>query len=110
LSGKMTRQRVAALPDDDWRKKNLNFQEPQLSRQLAVAERLREIAAGLRHGGDRPFTVAELALAWVLHQRGVTGAIVGARTPEQVDDFLRADQILLDAATLEKIGRLTAAG
>jgi len=99
LSGKMTRERARGLPADDWRRTSPDFQEPQLSQNLGVAEVLREIA------GDRArrFTVPEIAIAWVLLQRGITGAIVGARQPAHVDDFLRADEVALDAADLEKI-------
>jgi aryl-alcohol dehydrogenase-like predicted oxidoreductase len=76
LSGAFDITRVA---EDDWRRRNPYFQEPQLSRNLALVERLRPIAA--RHGK----TVGQLAIAWTIAQPGVTAAIVGARRPEQVD-------------------------
>ncbi len=72
LTGAMTRQRVAALPSDDWRRNNRDFQEPLLSRNLKLVELLREI--GSRHGR----APGEVAVAWVLGNPAVTGAIVGA--------------------------------
>ena len=78
LTGAMTRERVANLPQDDWRVRNPQFQEPLLSRNLKIADKLSEI--GSRHGR----TAAEVALAWVLHQPAITAAIVGIRTPEQI--------------------------
>jgi len=99
LSGKMTRERAQALPSDDWRRASHDFQEPQLSRNLGVATVLGEIA----HRGTRRFTVPEVAIAWVLQQLGVTAAIVGARQPAHVDDFLRAEEVTLDADDLTRI-------
>ena len=99
LSGKMTRERVKALPADDWRRNSQDFQEPQLTRNLAVAQVLAEIG----RSRSRPFTVPEVAIAWVLRQRGVTGSIVGARQPAHVDDFLRAEEIVLDEGDLARI-------
>ncbi len=78
LAGKMTRQRIAALPEDDWRRRSPNFQEPLLSRNLELAEKLAAIAA--RHGR----TPGEAAIAWALRRRAVTGAIVGVRNADQV--------------------------
>ena len=78
LTGAMTRERIAALPADDWRKRHPDFQEPQLSRNLRLVSLLRTI------GKRRGFTPAEVAVAWVLHHLAVTGAIVGARRPGQV--------------------------
>lgn len=84
LTGAMTRERVANFPKDDWRRRSSDFQEPQLSRNLALVERLRDI--GSRHG----HSPAEVAIAWTLRHPAVTGAIVGARSPEQVDGFIGA--------------------
>jgi aryl-alcohol dehydrogenase-like predicted oxidoreductase len=84
LSGKMTRERVAQLPADDWRRNNKHFQEPLLTRNLALVELLRAI--GARHGRSP----AEVAIAWVLRNPAVTGAIVGARRPGQVKEFVGA--------------------
>lgn len=85
LSGKMTRERIAALPDTDWRK-NVNpaFREPHLTRALELVDLLRAIAD--RHGRS----VAEVAIAWTLRLPVVTGAIVGARHAAQVDGFVGA--------------------
>lgn len=102
LSGKMTRARVAELPSDDWRRGSTYFQEPALSRNLAVADVLAQIAREMS-GPGRSFTVAELAIAWVLQRPGVTGAIVGARRVDHVDGFLRADEVTFDAAQLARI-------
>jgi aryl-alcohol dehydrogenase-like predicted oxidoreductase len=84
----MTRERIAALPDDDWRKHDAKFREPQLSRHLAVVERLESIADRI---GTTPGAVA---IAWTLRNPAVDGAIVGFRRPDQVDP-------LVDAAGLE---------
>src|SRR6516164_1177756 len=78
LTGAMTRERIASLPADDWRKRHPDFQEPQLARNLKLVRLLRDI--GRCHGR----TPAEVAVAWVLHNPAVTGAIVGARRPGQV--------------------------
>ncbi len=82
LTGAMTADRIANLPDDDWRKRDRNFQEPRLARNLELASLLGEI--GQSHG----VSPAAAALAWVLANGAVTGAIVGARAPEQVDGFI----------------------
>lgn len=103
LSGKMTRARVAELPADDWRRGSPYFQEPELSRNLAVANVLAEIGAEIPSAEGRPFTVPELAIAWVLQQPGITAAIVGARRPDHVADFLRADEVSLNASQLARI-------
>jgi aryl-alcohol dehydrogenase-like predicted oxidoreductase len=88
LTGAMTRERIAALPDDDWRKHDARFQEPQLSEHLALVERLRTVAA--RH----ETSVGAVAVAWTLTNPAVDGAIVGFRRPDQVDP-------IVDAADLE---------
>ena len=84
LTGKMTRERVLKLPDDDWRKRDKDYQEPQLSRNLEFVELLREL--GQRHG----HTPGEVALAWALHNAAVTAAIVGLRRPDQVQGIVGA--------------------
>lgn len=89
LTGTMTRERIDALPVDDWRRKSENFKDPKLSRNLALVEVLREIAA--RHD----CSVAEAAIAWTLRNPAVTAAIVGARRPDQIDGILRASEIRL---------------
>lgn len=98
LSGKMSRGRIAAMPDSDWRKQvNPAFREPHLTKSLAFVEVLRGIAG--RH--DR--RVAEVAVAWVLRHPAVTGAIVGARGAGQVDGFIGAMDFRLDDADVAKI-------
>jgi aryl-alcohol dehydrogenase-like predicted oxidoreductase len=84
LAGKMTRERALNFPEDDWRRRNPDFQEPRLSQNLEFVERLREVAN--RHGRSP----GETAIAWTLANPAVTGAIVGLRKPEQVDGTLGA--------------------
>jgi aryl-alcohol dehydrogenase-like predicted oxidoreductase len=103
LTGAFTRERVAALSADDWRSRNPFFQEPMLSTNLRVVERLRPIAARL------DITVAQLALAWVLRLPAVTSAIAGARRPEQIQETVRAGVIQLPADALQAIESLLAA-
>jgi aryl-alcohol dehydrogenase-like predicted oxidoreductase len=89
LSGRMTKERVAAMPDDDFRKRTVNFQEPLLSKNLEQVELLREI--GAPHGR----TPGEVAIAWTLRHRAVTAAIVGLRSPEQVGGVIGAAEFRL---------------
>lgn len=84
LTGGMTRERAAALPENDWRSRNAEFQEPKLSRNLALVDLL--TAIGKRHGKGTP----AVALAWVLRHPAITGAIVGGRSPRQVDGSVEA--------------------
>jgi aryl-alcohol dehydrogenase-like predicted oxidoreductase len=85
LSGKMTRERIEALPESDWRKrKGEEFREPRLSRNLALADRVRAAAARMS------VSPAALAVAWTLKHPAVTGAIVGARSATQIDDLVKA--------------------
>ncbi|MGO9262853.1 MAG: aldo/keto reductase [Bryobacteraceae bacterium] len=84
LTGKMTRERVAALPQDDFRRRALAFQEPNLTRNLELAEILRRI--GERHGRS----AGEVAIAWTLRHPAVTAAIVGMRSAEQARGVLGA--------------------
>jgi len=100
LSGRWTRERIAALPDSDWRKSfNPAFKEPHLSAILAFVEKLREIAKRL---GRSP---AEVAIAWTLRQPAVTGTIVGARRAEQVDGFIGAMDLRLGEEEIDEIAR-----
>jgi aryl-alcohol dehydrogenase-like predicted oxidoreductase len=88
LTGRMTRERIASMPEDDWRKDDQRFKEPELSRNLELVDRLRLVA-------ERHDTVpGAVAIAWTLRNPAVHGAIVGFRSPEQVDP-------LIDAANLE---------
>jgi aryl-alcohol dehydrogenase-like predicted oxidoreductase len=89
LAGKMSRQRIDALPEDDLRRSKPAFQEPALSKNLAIAERLRFIA--VRHGVSIP----EVAIAWTLRHRAVTGTIVGLRRKDQVDGVIKASDVAL---------------
>jgi aryl-alcohol dehydrogenase-like predicted oxidoreductase len=97
LSGGMSRERIAGLPADDWRKRHADFQEPRLSRNLRLVRLLRDV--GRRHGR----TPAEVAVAWVLHNPAVTGAIVGARRPGQVRGVAGAAELRLSAWDLADI-------
>jgi aryl-alcohol dehydrogenase-like predicted oxidoreductase len=87
LTGAMTRERIASLPDDDWRKRSPGFQEPELSRRLELVERLKRI--GERHG----VSPGAVAVAWTLRNPAVDGAIVGFRRPDQVDPILPAAEL-----------------
>ncbi len=89
LTGAMTPERVQQLPEDDWRRDNAEFQEPNLSRNLRLVDLLAEI--GSRHGRSP----GEVAIAWTLRHPAVTGAIVGARRPEQVDGIVGAADLRL---------------
>jgi aryl-alcohol dehydrogenase-like predicted oxidoreductase len=82
LTGAMTRERIEKLPDDDWRAKKPPFQEPQLTRNLAIAATLKQI------GERRNLSAGQIAIAWTLHNVAVSGAIVGARNPGQVDGVM----------------------
>jgi aryl-alcohol dehydrogenase-like predicted oxidoreductase len=97
LTGKMTRERIEALPDDDWRKHDSRFQEPLLSRNLALVERLRAVAD--RH----QTTPGAVAIAWALLNPAVDGAIVGFRRPDQVDPLVAAASLQLSADDLALI-------
>jgi aryl-alcohol dehydrogenase-like predicted oxidoreductase len=99
LTGTFTAERAAALPADDWRSRSKRFQGDALTRSLALAEALRPIAA--RHG----VPVGAVAVAWTLAWPGVTGAIVGARAPSQVDGWLPAATLALTDADLVEIER-----
>jgi aryl-alcohol dehydrogenase-like predicted oxidoreductase len=97
LTNTFTAGRVAALAPDDWRRHAPDFRSPRLGRNLALRDALRPIAA--RHGTS----VSAVAIAWTLAWRGVTGAIVGARTAEQVDGWIEAATTLLTPTDLDEI-------
>jgi aryl-alcohol dehydrogenase-like predicted oxidoreductase len=103
LSGKMTRERIAALPEDDFRKRNPDFQEPALSRHLKIADALGEI------GARQNATAGAAAIAWVLANPAVTGAIVGIRNPQQLDDLLKAAELRLAPDDFRRLDRLSQA-
>jgi aryl-alcohol dehydrogenase-like predicted oxidoreductase len=97
LTGKMSRERVENLPSDDWRRKNSDFREPRLSRNLELVGLLEEI--GSEHGRSP----AEVAIAWTLRHPAVTAAIVGGRRPDQVDGIIGAAEFSLSEDELERI-------
>ena len=97
LTGAMTPQRISKLPEDDWRKRNPDFNEPRLSAHLELVERLRTV--GIRHG----YAPGAVAVAWTLRHPAVTSAIVGARRPEQVEDTVVAAALHLAPWELSEI-------
>jgi aryl-alcohol dehydrogenase-like predicted oxidoreductase len=107
LTGRFTRERAESLPENDWRHDDPEFNEPRLSRNLALQDALRPVAE--RHG----VTPAAVAVAWTLAWPGVTAAIVGARSAEQVDDWIPAATLQLtdeDLAELRAAIERTGAG
>jgi len=101
LTGKMTAERIRAMPEDDFRKRAVQFQEPKLTRNLQLAELLRQIGAGR---GRNP---GEVAIAWCLRHPAVTGAIVGLRSAEQLKGVAGAD-FRLTAEEVDRISRFMA--
>ena len=101
LTGKMTRERLAGMKDD-WRQKSANFTEPKLTKNLALADLLREI--GKRHSVE----TGVVAIAWTLRQPAVTAAIVGGRTPEQLEGTAEALRFRLTAAEVAEIDAFVA--
>lgn len=99
LTGKMTKERVAALPEDDFRRRALAYQEPNLTRNLALAEVMKQI--GARHGRS----AGETAIAWVLRHEAVTAAIVGMRSAEQAEGVLGAMDFRLSPEEIAEIDR-----
>jgi aryl-alcohol dehydrogenase-like predicted oxidoreductase len=97
LTGSFTRERAASLAADDWRSRSPYFTGEGLERNLALADALRPIAA--RHDT----TVATVAVAWTLAWPGVTAAIVGARSPVQVDGWIDAARLELTGEDLDEI-------
>jgi len=97
LTGAMTRERAASLPEDDWRRAHPDFTEPNLSHNLTLVEHLTAIAN--RHN----CSVGEVAIAWTLRHPAVTGAIVGARNPRQAEGVMRADELCFTAAEFNEI-------
>lgn len=97
LTGKMTPERVASFPEDDWRKRDAEFQEPRLSRNLQLASLLQDI------GFPYNRSAGEVAIAWTLRHPAVTGAIVGARHPQQIADLIGAAEFRLSESELARI-------
>jgi aryl-alcohol dehydrogenase-like predicted oxidoreductase len=107
LTESFTAERVAAFAADDWRRRAQEFQQPNLGRNLALRDALGPIAK--RH----ETSVSAIAIAWTLAWPGITGAIVGARTPSQVDGWIDAAWITLAPEDLDEIAaaiRQTGAG
>jgi aryl-alcohol dehydrogenase-like predicted oxidoreductase len=104
LTGAMTRERIAKMPEDDFRQRTVSFKEPLLTRNLNLVELMRAI--GKRHGR----TPGEVALAWTLRRPEVTGAIVGLRSAKQVDGIIGAADFRLSNAEMEEIAYFEPAG
>jgi aryl-alcohol dehydrogenase-like predicted oxidoreductase len=103
LTGAMTRERIATLPEDDWRRNNPEFREPKFPKNLELVERLKKVAA--RYG-----TVpGAIAVAWTLRLPAVTGAIVGARNAKQAEEVMRAGEIKLSPQDIAEIEGTAAA-
>ena len=97
LTGAMTKERVANLAPDDFRRKAKNYQEPHLTRNLAIADFLKQI--GARHG----VSAGVVAIAWTLANPAISAAIVGGRSPEQVEGVWPAAKFRLSADELQEI-------
>jgi aryl-alcohol dehydrogenase-like predicted oxidoreductase len=100
LTGKFTKERVQNLPDDDHRRGDSRFQEPELSANLELVEGLRGIVE------KRGRTVGQLAIAWILRRPEVTAAIVGARHPYQIEETVAAGDWVLSRGDLAAIDKL----
>jgi aryl-alcohol dehydrogenase-like predicted oxidoreductase len=97
LSGAMTRERIAQLPPDDWRKRNDNFRDPKLSCNLRLVQLLRCI-------GDRhDCSAGEVAIAWTLHHPAVSAAIVGVRSRKQLEGVIGAAKFRLSENEFDEI-------
>ena len=99
LTDRFSEERVETMAEDDWRRRSPDFKPPRLGRNLALRDALRPVAE--RHGT----TVSAVAIAWTLAWPGVTGAIVGARSPEQVDGWIGAATLELTREDLDEIAR-----
>jgi aryl-alcohol dehydrogenase-like predicted oxidoreductase len=97
LTGKVTREWLSSLDDSDWRKHDPRFQEPELSKRLAIVERLQAVAARL------DTTAGAVAVAWTLRNPAVDGAIVGFRQPQQIDPILDAANLELSDEDVDEI-------
>ena len=97
LTGAMTRERIAGLAEDDWRKHDARFNEPELSKHLSLVDRLKTVAA--RH----QTSPGAVAVAWTLRNPAVAGAIVGFRRADQVDPLIAAAGLDLDYADVQLI-------
>lgn len=102
LSGKMTRERVENFPESDWRSRSRFFREPHFTHNLTIVDKLGELAQN--HG----VTTAEIAIAWTLRRPEVTGAIVGARNPQQINGIVGASDVALTESDIQQIANLIA--
>jgi aryl-alcohol dehydrogenase-like predicted oxidoreductase len=102
LTDSFSADRLSAMAEDDWRRNSPNFRDPALSRNIGLRDALRPIAE--RHDT----TASAIAVSWVLAWPGVTGAIVGARSPEQIDGWIDAGRIELTPDELVEIARAIA--
>lgn len=102
LTGRMTPERIAHLPDDDWRKRNPEYQEPRLSRNLMLAALLTDI------GKQHNVTAGVIAIAWTLRNPAVTAAIVGARRPSQIEELAPAADFSLSDSEYAQIEKFLA--
>ena len=103
LTERFSADRLKSLAEDDWRRRSPDFKPPRLSKNLALRDALIPVAR--EHGT----TVSAVAIAWTLAWPGVTGAIVGARTPEQVDGWIAAGSLELTLADLDQIAKAVGA-
>jgi aryl-alcohol dehydrogenase-like predicted oxidoreductase len=99
LTGTMTKERIQNLPEDDWRKNSPQFTEPHLSRNLELANLLTDI------GYPYNRTTGEVAIAWVLRNPALTGAIVGGRHPRQIEELIGAAEFRIDDLGREQIDK-----
>jgi aryl-alcohol dehydrogenase-like predicted oxidoreductase len=97
LTGSMTKERVAEFPEDDFRKRAKNYQEPQLSQNLELAELMKTI--GARHG----VSAGVVAIACTLHNPAITAAIVGGRSAAQVEGVFPAASFQLPEAEFAEV-------
>jgi aryl-alcohol dehydrogenase-like predicted oxidoreductase len=102
LTGAMTKERVANFPQNDFRRNAKNYQEPQLSRNLAVADLLKEI------GASHNVAAGVVAIAWTLHNPSVTAAIVGGRNAKQVEGTIPAATFRLTESEYAEINAFLA--
>ena len=102
LTGKMTAERVAAMPSDDWRRKAVEFNEPRLSRNLLLVDLLREI------GNAHNVSPGVVAVAWTQHNPGITAAIVGGRSASQVEELSAVLHFKLREEEYERINAFLA--
>ena len=102
LTGKFTKERAAGLPESDWRSRHPFFMEPQLSVNLQAIDQLMKIA------NEKKISLSQLSLAWVLRNKEVTSAIVGARNPQQIEETAKAGELSLTKGEIEGIEEILA--